>query len=83
MSGKSDPVSKLPTGIAGFDLIALGGLPVLRTTLVAGPAGSGKTLFGLEFLMKGILQFDEPGEHGARARSPGARGRHGAPQRGR
>ena len=54
-------MSKLPTGIVGFDHIALGGLPVRRTTLVAGSTGSGKTLFGLEFLMKGILQFDEPG----------------------
>ena len=61
MSGKSEPVTKLPTGIDGFDLIALGGLPNNRLTLVAGTTGSGKTLFGLEFLMKGILQFDEPG----------------------
>ena len=61
MSGKSEPVTKVPTGIDGFDLIALGGLPGNRLTLVAGTTGSGKTLFGLEFLMKGILQFDEPG----------------------
>ena len=61
VGGRSEPVSKLPTGIVGFDHIALGGLPVRRTTLVAGSTGSGKTLFGLEFLMKGILQFDEPG----------------------
>lgn len=52
---------KHPTGIEGFDLIALGGLPAHRTTLVSGTTGSGKTLFGLEFLMKGILQFEEPG----------------------
>ncbi len=61
MSGKTEPVTKLPTGIDGFDHIALGGLPGNRLTLVAGTTGSGKTLFGLEFLMKGILQFDEPG----------------------
>ena len=61
MTNKVEPVTKLPTGIAGFDHIALGGLPANRMTLVAGTTGSGKTLFGLEFLMKGILQFDEPG----------------------
>ncbi|MDQ3218918.1 MAG: circadian clock protein KaiC [Actinomycetota bacterium] len=61
MRDKSGGVTKIPTGIDGFDLIALGGLPANRMTLVAGTTGSGKTLFGLEFLMKGILQFDEPG----------------------
>lgn len=61
MGNSIDPMSRLPTGISGFDHIALGGLPAFRTTLVAGTTGSGKTLFGLEFLMKGILQFDEPG----------------------
>ena len=61
MKVKASPVIKHPTGIEGFDLIALGGLPAHRTTLVSGTTGSGKTLFGLEFLMKGILQFEEPG----------------------
>ena len=61
MKAKTEAVIKHPTGIEGFDLIALGGLPAYRTTLVAGTTGSGKTLFGLEFLMKGILQFEEPG----------------------
>jgi circadian clock protein KaiC len=61
MGHRTSPPSRLPTGISGFDHIALGGLPSLRTTLVSGTTGSGKTLFGLEFLMKGILQFDEPG----------------------
>ena len=53
-------MSKLPTGIDEFDHISLGGLPANRMTLVAGTTGSGKSLLGLEFLMKGILQFDEP-----------------------
>jgi circadian clock protein KaiC len=61
MTGRSEPLSKLATGISGFDHIALGGLPERRTTLVAGTTGSGKTLFGLEFLIKGITQFEEPG----------------------
>jgi circadian clock protein KaiC len=52
---------KTPTGIEGFDEITLGGLPKGRPTLVAGNAGCGKTLFGMEFLMRGALQFNEPG----------------------
>jgi circadian clock protein KaiC len=45
---------KLPTGIPGFDLIAHGGLPRGRSTLVAGTAGSGKTVFASHFLAAGI-----------------------------
>src|SRR3954471_14944088 len=52
---------KAPTGITGFDDVTGGGLPRGRPTLVAGGPGCGKTLFGLEFLMNGAVQFDEPG----------------------
>ena len=54
-------LAKSPTGISGFDQITLGGLPQGRPTLVCGSAGSGKTLFGLEFLVRGAREFDEPG----------------------
>ena len=52
---------KSPTGIQGFDEITGGGLPVGRPTLVCGGAGCGKTLFGMEFLVRGATQFNEPG----------------------
>ena len=52
---------KVPTGIRGFDELTGGGLPAGRPTLVCGGAGSGKTLLGLEFLVRGALEFDEPG----------------------
>ncbi len=52
---------KAATGIHGFDEITLGGLPAGRPTLVCGAAGCGKTLFGIEFLVRGASQFDEPG----------------------
>ena len=52
---------KALTGIAGFDEISGGGLPMARPTLVCGSAGSGKTLFAMEFLVHGITQYDEPG----------------------
>lgn len=50
----STPIEKHLTGIDGFDHIANGGLPRGRTTLVAGSAGSGKTVFAAQFLMEGI-----------------------------
>jgi circadian clock protein KaiC len=52
---------KTPTGISGFDEITEGGLPKGRPTLVCGEAGSGKTLFSIEFIMRGATEFNEPG----------------------
>lgn len=54
-------LKKTPTGIDGFDEITGGGLPRGRPTLVCGGPGSGKTLFGMEFLVRGARDFDEPG----------------------
>ena len=58
------PAAQLPkclTGIQGLDEITGGGLPRGRPTLVCGGAGCGKTLFAAEFLVRGALQFGEPG----------------------
>ena len=49
------------TGIDGFDEITEGGLPTGRPTLVCGPAGSGKSLFALQFLVNGATFYGEPG----------------------
>jgi circadian clock protein KaiC len=54
-------VQKLATGIESFDIIAEGGLPENRTTLVSGTAGSGKTVFALQFLAAGIRDAGENG----------------------
>ena len=54
-------VHKCPTGIKGFDKITEGGLPKNRITLVCGSAGSGKTLMGIDFLIKGAVVYGEPG----------------------
>ncbi|HYU53435.1 MAG TPA: ATPase domain-containing protein, partial [Gemmatimonadaceae bacterium] len=53
-------VEKLRTGISSLDIIAKGGLPKNRTTLISGTAGSGKTVFAVQFLAAGIEQ-GEPG----------------------
>ncbi|MCF2495029.1 circadian clock protein KaiC [Dyadobacter chenhuakuii] len=66
-SNSSDSITGLPalqkarTGIKGLDEITLGGFPQGRPTLICGSAGCGKTLFSIEFLVHGALQFGEPG----------------------
>ena len=52
---------KVPTGIEGFDSIAHGGIPAGRTTLLSGTSGSGKTVFSMEFLVRGIQNHGVPG----------------------
>ena len=52
---------KSPTSIQGFDEITGGGLPKGRPTLVCGGAGCGKTLFAMEFLVRGATLYKEPG----------------------
>jgi circadian clock protein KaiC len=48
-------------GIKGLDSILLGGIPRTNVILVQGVTGSGKTLMGLEFIYRGIVEYDEPG----------------------
>lgn len=52
---------KSPTGIRGLDQVTFGGLPRGRATLIAGGPGTGKTLLGMEFLVRGALDYGEPG----------------------
>ena len=54
-------LEKCQTGIAGFDEVSIGGLPRGRSTLLAGDPGAGKTLFAMEFVLRGIEIFHEPG----------------------
>src|SRR5918912_62165 len=54
-------LAKTPTGITGLDEITDGGLPKGRPTLVCGSAGCGKTLLAMEFLVRGAIEYDEPG----------------------
>jgi circadian clock protein KaiC len=54
-------LEKTPTGIKGLDEITNGGLPKGRPTLVCGPAGCGKTLLAMEFVVRGALEYNEPG----------------------
>jgi circadian clock protein KaiC len=54
-------IEKAPTGIEGLDQITFGGLPKGRPTLIYGNTGCGKTMLALEILIRGAIQFNEPG----------------------
>lgn len=54
-------LDKCPSGIRGFDQVTAGGLPRGRPTLICGGPGCGKTVFSLEFLIRGIVDHGEPG----------------------
>src|SRR5215831_15725471 len=51
----------IQTGIAGLDDILRGGMPKGNVILVEGAAGTGKTLLGMEFIYRGVTQYNEPG----------------------
>src|SRR3954451_20473530 len=57
----SNLLPRMPTGIPGFDHVSQGGLPDGSVTLVAGTAGSGKTVLALQFLAEGVRQFGQSG----------------------
>jgi circadian clock protein KaiC len=54
-------IPKALTGITGLDEITGGGIPKGRPTLICGEAGCGKTLVSVEFIIRGAIEFDEPG----------------------
>lgn len=61
---KPEHTQQLPkalTGIEGLDIITGGGLPRGRASLICGGTGTGKTLLAMEFLLRGAMQFNEPG----------------------
>src|ERR1700752_890353 len=52
---------KAPTGIQGLDEITEGGFPRGRPTLICGSAGAGKPLLAMDFLVRGAMEYNEPG----------------------
>lgn len=55
------PLEKVTTGIEGFDELVYGGVVRGNSVLVEGVPGAGKTTFGIEFIYRGITEFNEPG----------------------
>jgi KaiC/GvpD/RAD55 family RecA-like ATPase len=56
-----EEIERVPSGIYGLDPLIEGGFPKGRTILVSGGAGTGKTIFGMQYVYKGIEEYDEPG----------------------
>jgi KaiC/GvpD/RAD55 family RecA-like ATPase len=56
-----DSMKRISTGIKGLDEMLVGGFPFRRSVLVCGGPGSGKTVLGIQFLCKGIVEHDESG----------------------
>src|ERR1700738_2997091 len=54
-------LEKARTGIVGFDEVTNGGVPKGRPTIVCGGPGCGKTMFAVEFLVRGAMRYGEPG----------------------
>jgi KaiC/GvpD/RAD55 family RecA-like ATPase len=57
----TNKTEKIKTGIPGFDEICNGGLLRNRAYVVEGMCGAGKSIFGLQFLYNGAVQYNEPG----------------------
>lgn len=51
----------IKTGIKGLDAILFGGISAANVILLQGVTGSGKTLMGLEFIYRGVVEYHEPG----------------------
>ena len=71
MSNIVKAITKIKSGIEGFDPLIYGGFPTERSYLVSGEPGTGKTIFSLQFLLEGLRQgenaiyrsIDEKPEH--------------------
>lgn len=60
-SKKREKTSIVKTGIPGFDSILSAGFKKNSSVVVSGPPGSGKTIFGLQFIYSGAKEFGETG----------------------
>jgi KaiC/GvpD/RAD55 family RecA-like ATPase len=54
-------IERVKTGIPGLDELIEGGFPKGDTILIAGKAGTGKSILATQFIYKGATEYDEPG----------------------
>lgn len=52
---------RIPSGINGFDQLISGGFMLNSINLLSGGPGTGKTIFALQYIIDGILLFNETG----------------------
>ena len=56
-----DSSDRTLTGVFGLDPLIEGGFPKRRTMLVAGATGTGKSIFSMQYLYRGLTEYEEPG----------------------
>ncbi len=54
-------MDRIKSGIPGFDEITEGGIIKGSSILLKGPSGTGKTIAALQYLYKGVEEYDENG----------------------
>ncbi|MGB9671880.1 MAG: ATPase domain-containing protein [Candidatus Norongarragalinales archaeon] len=54
-------MDRVPTGVYGLDELIQGGFPKKRVILVSGACGTGKSIFSMQFLYRGAIEYEEPG----------------------
>lgn len=54
-------MDRTTSGIYGLDELTGGGFPKKRAILVSGSCGTGKSIFSMQFIYRGILEAEEPG----------------------
>lgn len=52
-------IERVPSGVKNFDRLIEGGFEKNSTNLVVGGSGSGKSIFGVQFLVEGILRGEK------------------------
>ena len=63
---------RVKTGIPGLDELIGGGLPRGSCTLLSGKSGTGKTILSMQYIVKGITDYGEPGVFVSFEREPDA-----------
>lgn len=61
MQKNAPKTERVPVGIPGFDELVFGGLLQGNLTLVTGTTGTGKTIFGAQYIYNGATKNNEPG----------------------
>ena len=52
----ADVTGRIPSGIPGLDAVMNGGISAGEATVILGPSGAGKTIFGLNFVAEGLIR---------------------------
>ncbi len=60
-SVRGQKITRIKTGIPGFDDLVEGGFVTGSINLISGDAGTNKSIFSMQFVVNGIIKYNEPG----------------------